>query len=128
MRCPKCGCAVAVKNGIVQGKQRYKCKSCGCNYTQSTMSRTPKEQRVAALKLYLEGVGFRGIERLTGTPHTTVISWVSKLGEDIERLRPQNGGAVNIMELDELWHFVKKSPTSSGSGLPMIEMGSKSMP
>jgi len=92
------------------------------------MSRTPKEQRVAALKLYLEGVGFRGIERLTGTPHTTVISWVSKLGEDIERLRPQNGGAVNIMELDELRHFVKKSPTSSGSGLPMIEMGSKSMP
>ncbi|MGB0720132.1 MAG: transposase-like zinc-binding domain-containing protein, partial [Bdellovibrionales bacterium] len=41
MNCPKCLCAKAVKNGIVRSKQRYRCKSCGCNYTQSSLSRTP---------------------------------------------------------------------------------------
>ncbi len=40
---------------------------------QSSMSRTPIEKQTDAIRLYLEGVGFRGIESLTGTPHTTVI-------------------------------------------------------
>lgn len=55
-------------------------------------------------------IGFRGIEHYTGVPHTTVMSWVKKLGEDIERFRPQNGKIepVSIMELDEMWHFVQK--------------------
>jgi len=32
-RCPKCGRTEKVKNGFNRGKQRYKCKNCGCNYT-----------------------------------------------------------------------------------------------
>lgn len=108
MNCPKCAHAEAVKNGNVNGKQRYKCKGCGCNYTQSSRYRIPREKRLECLKLYLEGVGFRGIERLTGVSHVSVIKWVRELGERIEVLRPQAGGQVDVMELDEMWHFVKK--------------------
>ncbi len=115
-RCPKCSCGEHVKNGRMNGKQRYKCKACGCNYTGSTLSRTPINKRIEAIRLYLEGVGFRGIERLTGTPHTTVMSWVKKLGEDIERLRPAEGEKVNIMELDEMWHFIQKKHKNAGAG------------
>lgn len=80
------------------------------------MSRTPVQRRVECIKLYLEGVGFRGIERLTGVPHTTVLSWVKKLGDDIEKFRPENTGKVSIMELDEMWHFIQKKHKNVGSG------------
>ena len=128
MTCPHCRSAERVKNGFVRGKQRYKCKDCGCNYTVSSLSRTPVEVRRYCLTLYLEGMGFRGIERVTGVCHTTVMRWVRKLGADIERLRPKSGEVedVSIMELDELWHFVGKKRINAGSGSPMTEISSKS--
>ena len=116
MHCPKCRCAEAVKNGTMRQKQRYKCKACGCNYTQSTLSRTPVSQKIEALKLYLEGVGFRGIERLTGIHHTTVIKWVKHLAFEIERLRPEIGEHVVNVEMDELWHFIQKKHKNAGCG------------
>ena len=44
--------------------------------------------------------------------------WVNKLGDNIERLRPQTGEVepVSVMELDEMWHFVQKKETNAGSG------------
>jgi transposase-like protein len=33
MKCPKCKSESHVKNGIIKGKQRFKCKGCGCNCT-----------------------------------------------------------------------------------------------
>ena len=117
MNCPKCRCAEAVKNGTMNQKQRYKCKQCGCNYTQFSLKRIPLEKRVEAIKLYLEGVGFRGIERLTGVCHNTVIGWVKNLAEEIERLRPEVTGQVQTVELDEMWHFIQKKHKRVGSGL-----------
>ena len=34
--------------------------------------------------MYVNGMGFRAIERVTGVHHTTVISWVKKIAEGIE--------------------------------------------
>jgi hypothetical protein len=31
--------------------------------------------------MYVNGMGFRGIERVTGVHHTTVINWVRQVGE-----------------------------------------------
>ena len=118
MTCPKCRSAVRTKNGKVKGTQRYKCKDCGCNYTVSSLSRIPIKTQAECIRLYLEGVGFRGISRLTGVPHTTVMRWVKKLGRHIDTLRRQTGEVqrVSVMELDELWHFVQKKRTNAGSG------------
>ena len=82
------------------------------------MSRTPVEIRILCIRLYLEGVGFRGISRLTGVTHTTVMRWVSKLGDNIEQFRQDTGEIkpVSVMELDEMWHFVQKKRTNAGSG------------
>ena len=102
-------------------KQRYRCKACGCNYTQSTSYRIPLSQRIKAIKLYLEGVGFRGISRLTGVHHTTVIQWVKHLASEIERLRPEVEEASIDVELDEMWHFIQKKLKNAGSGLPGTE-------
>ncbi|MDR2511230.1 MAG: IS1 family transposase, partial [Bacteroidales bacterium] len=33
MNCPKCKSELKVKSGFTQGRQRYKCKNCGCHYS-----------------------------------------------------------------------------------------------
>lgn len=116
MECPKCRDTAAVKNGIIKGKQRYKCKGCGCNYTQSNRCRIPLEKREEAINLYLEGVGFRGISRLTGVSPATVMRWVKALAEQIDMSLPAEEKRVAIMELDEMWHFVGKKKTNVGYG------------
>ncbi len=128
MHCPKCYSESKVKNGIIKDIQRYKCRECGCNYTKSSRFRIDVEQRAYAIKLYLEGVGFRGIERLTGISNVTVMRWVRALGDKIERERPEEQGEVAIMELDEMWHFIGKKNKNAGCGLRMTVMEDESVP
>ena len=116
MQCPKCLSTEAVKNGTVRNKQRYKCKACGCNYTQSQLNVLPVEIKIEAIKLYLEGVGFRGISRLTGVAHTTVIKWVKNLANEIEKMKPEVSKQVLTVELDEMWHFIQKKHKNAGCG------------
>ena len=75
--CPKCGRKEKVKNGFNRGKQRYKCKNCGCNYT-GRKNGYPDEVKQEAIRYYLEGIGFRRIERLLKVSHVSVINWVKK--------------------------------------------------
>jgi transposase-like protein len=35
------------------------------------------------LRLYVNGMGFRGIERVKGVHHTTVITWVKQAGKTL---------------------------------------------
>ena len=58
MNCPKCFSEEYVKSGYTRGLQRYKCKGCGCNFTQSQKRGATLELRLQALKLYLEVLGF----------------------------------------------------------------------
>ena len=62
--CPKCGGSERIKRGIVQKAQRWKCKDFGCRFTKSSGRGYPPETRHFALKLYLEGLGFRAIEHI----------------------------------------------------------------
>ena len=45
MQCPKCGSKERVKSGFMNGKQRYKCKSCKCNFTQSNQRGASQENK-----------------------------------------------------------------------------------
>jgi len=128
MHCPKCKSEKKTKSGCVRGKQRFKCRECGCHYTQESMSRISVEKRARCVKLYMEGLGFRAIERLEGVSHVTVMKWVRKLGEKIAGQIHENPGKIAIMELDELWHFIGKKNKSAGSGLHMIVTEDASVP
>ena len=67
--------------------------------------------------MYVDGMGFRAIERVKGVHHTTVITWVKQVGErlpdayDPETI-PQEG------KLDELQTFVGSKKLKSGYGQP----------
>jgi len=91
-------------------KQCDRCKSSICNYTQSRLFRITIEILRQCAELSLGGIGFRGIERLTGFAHVTVMRRVKKLSDDIARFRPQAGEieSINVMALNEMWHFVQK--------------------
>jgi len=58
----------------MKGKQQYKCKCCGCNYIGSKNNYSD-HIKLKAIKYYLEGNGFRKIERMM-VGHAHVINWV----------------------------------------------------
>ena len=67
------------------------------------------------LKLYVNGMGFRAIERVKGVHNTTVMAWVKEVSQLLPtaynpEITPQVG------ELDELETFVSQKKTKFGSG------------
>ena len=69
------------------------------------------------LRMYVNGMGFRGIERVTGVHHTTVITWVEQVGELLpDAYDPDT--IPEVGELDELETFVGAKKTKSGFGPP----------
>jgi transposase-like protein len=87
MNCPKCTCEKRVKSGIVKGRQRYKCKECGCNYTVELKSTgKSKSMKKQALHLYLEGLGFRSIGRILGVSNVSVLNWIRSFGKEVQEL------------------------------------------
>lgn len=55
--------------------------------------------------MYLNGMGFRAIARVTEIDHTTIINWVAEAGELLSD-DPQEDEIPEITEIDELQTFV----------------------
>ena len=107
MECPECKSEHINKNGFRRGKQNHICVDCGRQFVAKPQINRgySDELRRSCLKMYLNGMGFRGIERVTGIHHTTVINWVKLVSEII----PEAYEAEEIPqvgELDELQTFV----------------------
>jgi transposase-like protein len=120
MKCSKCQSEHHVKNGIVRGVQRYKCKECGNNFSIDYSQVVEKEKkRRFGLAMYLEGLGFHSIARLLNVSHVSVMNWVKKYGSELSKIR--NPKPVQVMELDEIHSYVGSKKTINGFGLLLIE-------
>ena len=119
-QCPHCRSTERqVKSGFNRtGSQRLQCQACRRQYTPDPLPLGYDEKtRVAALKLYLEGNGFRRIGRLLGVNHQSVANWVNAAHAQL-RTRPapaSEPAPAGTLEMDELFTFVgaKKSPPIS---------------
>ena len=120
MNCPKCNSGKYVKDGIVKGKQRYFCKECKYRYTVKHLGK-PIELKKAALYLYLEGLGFRSIERFLKVSNVSVMNWIKGFGKEIESLR-KTDGTIEIVEMDELHTYIGLKKTTFGYGLLLIDL------
>jgi IS1 family transposase len=60
------------------------------------------------LKMYLNGMGFRGLERVTDISHTTIMNWVKKSSQQITDELSYDEEIPEITEIDELQTFVGK--------------------
>ena len=86
MKCPKCNSTSYRKNGYRRGKQCYQCRLCGRQFVESPIPKSyPLEVKQLCLKMYLNGMGLRGIERVTEIHHTTIMNWIKEAPNGITR-------------------------------------------
>ena len=115
LRCKRCGGEEHVKNGLMRGKQRYRCKGCGLNYTDTPARGMPLRVKVTAVLLYLSGLSMNRTAKLLGVSTPSVMAWIEQFAKAYGQ-KPEPEGRAVVVELDEMWHFLKKSGTSSGYG------------
>jgi len=115
MHCPKCSSVKYVKSGHVKGVQRYQCKECRCQFTRDIPRGRHLKTRMLAVTMYLHGISLNAIGKIVGVSTPGVLDWVRRFARDNYE-KPQVSGQSVIMKLDEMWHYVKKSNVSSGSG------------
>ena len=99
----------------MRGKQRYRCKGCGLNFTDTPPRGMPLRLKVEAVLLYLSGVSMNRTAKLLGVSTPTVQAWIERFAE-VYAQKPEPEGRAVVVELDEMWHYLKKSRTSCGSG------------
>jgi len=126
MDCPRCKSDKKIKNGIIKGVQRYKCKTCGYNYTVERRSYDyPISTKKKALQLYLEGLGFRSIGRFLGVSNVTVLNWIRSFGEKVASLQSESQD-IEFVEVDEMHSYIGYKKTTVGYGLLLIDMAKNS--
>src|ERR1700749_2479673 len=113
--CKGGGSGEHVRNGLVRGKQRYRCRACGLNFADSPPRGMPLRVKVTAGLLYLSGLSMNRTAKLLGVSTPSVMTWIERFAE-VYAQKPEPEGRALVIELDEMWHFLKKSGTSSGSG------------
>ncbi len=117
MQCPHCGSDHIRKNGKKKGKQNYIC--CNCARQFIDVYDPPKgysdDIKRECLEMYVNGMGFRAIERVKGVHHTTVIYWV-KQAANLLPDAPPNSEIPEVAQLDELETFVGSKKTRFGCG------------
>ena len=128
MKCKRCESKTIVNNGKAKGKQRYKCKSCGFNFVEIDGRRGKNiDKQKMAIHLYLENMGFRAIGRVLGVSNVAVLKWIRAAGEWIESYHKKNkvnkSKAVEVIELDEMYHYVGSKKINYGYGLHWNEQG-----
>jgi transposase len=115
LRCKECGSEEHVKNGFMRGKQRYRCKACGLNFTDTSLPGKPLAMKVTAVLLYVSGLSMNRTAKLLGVSTPTVQAWIEQFAK-VYAQKPAPEGRAVVIELDEMWHYLKKGRISSGSG------------
>jgi transposase-like protein len=116
--CPKCTHPHVVKAGKVRGQQRWLCRGCGYQFTRSTPRGRPPWQQSLAVFLYCHGVSMNALAKMFGVWTSTILTRIRHYAADHAEKPAPNGKAI-VLEIDEMWHFLKKTAQTlelEGSG------------
>jgi IS1 family transposase/transposase-like protein len=105
--CKRCGSEEHVKNGLMRTKQRYLCKGCGLNFTDTPPRGKPLALKAAAVLLYVSGLSMNRTAKLLGVSTPTVQAWLEQFAAAYAQ-KPEPEGRAVVIELDEIWHYLKK--------------------
>ena len=116
--CPTPGCPAprVVRNGSVDGRPRYHCRTCGAWFGATTGTplyrlRTPPAEIGRALLVVLRRGSLRAAEEETGHKHETIGRWLKLAARHADALTEALGHDLGLteVEVDEFWSFVKRS-------------------
>ena len=113
--CPLCGGAVLVRSGHACGRQRWRCKGCGRQFTRTEPRGKPAALKRHAIELYCLGLSMNAVAKRVGVSAQSMLRWVRDHARQ-HCPKPEPTGSTAVVELDEVWHFVEKNPANSGSG------------
>lgn len=113
--CPACGGVRLIRSGHACGRQRWRCKGCGRQFTRTTPLGKPQAMKDEAVALYCAGLSLNAAAKRLGVSVQSVMRWVREHART-RCPKPEPTGGTAVVELDEMWHFVQKKPASSGSG------------
>jgi len=113
--CPRCG-AITKQNKHTKtscGSQRYLCRICGKAYTPEPLKHAyTEEERTQAIKMYFECKSGRAVGRLLNMSRSNALRWINRRADEIPPPNPETAAntaePVDVIELDEMFHFVKK--------------------
>ena len=119
--CPLCGSSFRqAKHGkTMSGSQKYRCHGCQKVYNPHPQKQgCDQDTRHKALKMYVDGLGFRRIGRLLGVSHSSVVNWVNAYHATLPPVPevPPNAAEqakVEVIEMDELFSFVGTKKAAS---------------
>ena len=122
--CPYCKSTKVRKNGMNRGTQRMQCMNCKKTFPQ-TPKRVSKEVKYKALLMYLNNVGIRKIALFFGVSAPAVLKWIKNahklLNELLNNFNPLNTEKTDIIELDEIYTYVKKRKKEQSYGLLILD-------
>jgi transposase len=121
VKCKNCDSDKAMKNGIVRGKQRYKCKECGYNFVVGDERTDEKIAALKALVVIFYSIGkcsYGMLAKIFKRDRSLIYHWVKEAGLSCEL--PAVGGEIQEIEFDEMWHFIQSKKTNFGSSRPLI--------
>jgi transposase-like protein len=95
----------------MRGKQRYRCRTCGLNFTDTPPRGMPLAMEVTAVLLYLSGLSMNRTARLLGVSTPSVMAWIEQFAKAYAQ-EPE--GRALVVELDEVWHYLKKGQQALG--------------
>ncbi len=118
LQCKKCHSSNYTKAGRIRGLQRFKCKTCGCQFTNTKRRGVNPSLKSFAVVLYAYcGVSMGNIAKIFKVSTVAVLKWMRKVAETIET-PPQE--RAEIVMVDEFWHFVNGKKTKFGCGEPLM--------
>jgi transposase len=114
--CKRCNSEKIVRNGIVRGKARYKCKECSYNFTEGDKRVRDEVAVKKALAVILYSLGkasFGMLAKIFGHSRSLTYRWIK---EEAGKLPdPEVSDSIKEMEFDEMWHFIGSKKTKNGS-------------
>ena len=113
--CPACDGTVLIRSGHACGRQRWRCKGCGRQFTRTTPRGKSAEMKAVAVALYCTGLSLNAVGKRLGVSAQSVMRWVRDHARQ-HCPKPQPTSRATVVELDEVWHFIQKKRASSGSG------------
>lgn len=132
--CKFCNSGKLIKNGKPKGVQRYLCR--GCSREQIAGDKRVKYKnhiKRCAVILYLEGNGIRGIARILSEIFgvkiyfQTVAKWLDAAAQivsaEIASIKREHKN-IEVLEMDELFTYIKKNKIKSEYGLLLTGMNS----